>query len=220
MQPILEVENLDIKVPDRTLFRNLNFAISRNELTCITGENGVGKSTLIKHLIQDLNRNSTIHAQFAIPRDKVQYVPQLRNIDDEYPLNIHDFVALGFKHRILPWNSKAMNQRLREILDETKLTRIQVRPLGKASGGEKQRAYLAQALCADPQLLILDEATANLDQSAKHFLLQLLKSIMQNHDLTVIFITHDPELIAAYADNELHLENQTATMTKMKKGEN
>ena len=93
MQPILEVENLDIKVPDRTLFRNLNFAIPRNELTCITGENGVGKSTLIKHLIQDLNRNSTIHAQFAIPRDKVQYVPQLRNIDDEYPLNIHDFVA-------------------------------------------------------------------------------------------------------------------------------
>ena len=175
---------------------------------------------MIKHLIQDLNRNSTIHAQFAIPRDKVQYVPQLRNIDDEYPLNIHDFVALGFKHRILPWNSKAMNQRLREILDETKLTRIQARPLGKASGGEKQRAYLAQALCADPQLLILDEATANLDQSAKHFLLQLLKSIMQNHDLTVIFITHDPELIAAYADNELHLENQTATMTKMKKGEN
>ena len=220
MQPILEVENLDIKVPDRTLFRNLNFAIPRNELTCITGENGVGKSTLIKHLIQDLNRNSTIHAQFAIPRDKVQYVPQLRNIDDEYPLNIHDFVALGFKHRILPWNSKAMNQRLREILDETKLTRIQARPLGKASGGEKQRAYLAQALCADPQLLILDEATANLDQSAKHFLLQLLKSIMQNHDLTVIFITHDPELIAAYADNELHLENQTATMIKMKKGEN
>lgn len=220
MQSILEVENLNIQVPNRTLFRNLNFIIPRNELTCVTGENGVGKSTLIKHLIQDLNQNSTIHVQFAIPRDKVQYVPQLRNIDDEYPLSIYDFVALGFKHRLLPWNSKDMKQKLREILNETKLTQIQERPLGRASGGEKQRAYLAQALCASPQLLILDEATANLDQSAKHFLFQLLKSIMKNHDLTVIFITHDPELIAAYADNELHLENQTATMTKMKKGEN
>lgn len=220
MQSILKVENLNIQIPGRTLFQNLNFVIPRNELTCITGENGVGKSTLVKHLLQDLKQGSQVHAQFAIPYDKVEYVPQLRNIDDEYPLDIHDFVALGFKHRILPWNSKTMKHQLNEILNETKLTQIQTHPLGKASGGEKQRAYLAQALCSNPQLLILDEATANLDQSAKHFLLQLLKSIMEKHDLTVIFITHDSELINTYADNELHLENQTATMNKLKEGKN
>lgn len=214
MQPILTVSHLDIRVPDKTLFKDLNFSIPRNALTCITGENGVGKSTLIKHLLQDLDHHLNTHATFNIDRERIQYVPQLRNIDDEYPLCIHDFVTLGFKHRILPWNSRPMRKTLQSILEETKLTSIQKRPLGRASGGEKQRAYLAQALCADPQLLILDEATANLDRSAKHFLMKLLKSIMKNHDLTVIFITHDPELINTYADYELHLANQTATMTK------
>lgn len=217
MQSILTVNHLDIHVPNKTLFKDLNFAIPRNALTCITGENGVGKSTLIKHLLQDLNHRSNVHATLAIDRERIQYVPQLRNIDDEYPLCIRDFVSLGFKHRILPWNSRSMRKTLQSILTETKLTDIQKRPLGKASGGEKQRAYLAQALCADPQLLILDEATANLDRSAKHFLMKLLKSIMKNRDLTVIFITHDSELIAAYADYELHLANQTSTMTQ--KGE-
>lgn len=214
MNSILEVNGLDIKIPDRTLFKNLKFKIPRNALTCITGENGVGKSTLIKHLLQDLDHNYTVHTRFAINRDQVQYVPQLRNIDDEYPLCIRDFVSLGFKHRILPWNSKAMNIKLAGILQDTKLTAIQNRALGRASGGEKQRAYLAQALCSDPELLILDEATASLDRTAKHFLLKLLKQIMQKRDLTVLFITHDPELIDAYADYELHLANQSATMTK------
>lgn len=78
--------------------------------------------------------------------------------------------------------------------------------------GEKQRAYLAQALCADPKLLILDEATASLDTTNKHELLQMLREVMQQHGLTILFITHDPELIEQYADYELHLEDQTGVL--------
>ncbi|MGX5376764.1 metal ABC transporter ATP-binding protein [Ligilactobacillus sp. LYQ135] len=214
MKSILDVDGLTIKIPDKTLFKDLNFSIPQNQLTCITGENGVGKSTLVKHLLQDLDHNYTEHTHFKITRDQVQYVPQLRNIDDEYPLQIRDFVSLGFKHRILPWNSKSMNVKLDGILNDTKLMDIQKRPLGRASGGEKQRAYLAQALCSDPELLILDEATASLDRNAKHFLLKLLKDIIKKRELTVLFITHDPELIDTYADYELNLANQTCHMIK------
>ena len=148
----------------------------------------------------------------------MQYVTQLRNIDDEYPLCVRDFVSLGFKHRILPWNSKAMNQKLETILKDTKIYQIQKNPLGRVSGGEKQRAYLAQALCSDPLLLILDETTASLDRKAKHLLLQLLKEIMHKRDLTMIFVTHDAELIDQYADYELKLAHHTCQM--IKKGEN
>src|SRR5699024_2204151 len=87
-------------------------------------------------------------------------------------------------------------------------------PLGKCSGGEKQRTYLAQALCSDPKLLILDEATANLDQSSKHELMRLLKKLMPIHGITVLFITHDAELIEDYADYELHLENKSGKLMK------
>ena len=214
MNAILEVNDLNINVPHKKLFHHLKFAIPRNALTCVTGENGVGKSTLIKHLLQDLALHHVQHVHFKINLDQVQYVPQLRNIDDEYPLCVRDFVSLGFKHRILPWNSKAMDQKLEMILKDTKIYPIQKSPLGRVSGGEKQRAYLAQALCSDPLLLILDETTASLDWKAKHFLLQLLKEIMHKRDLTVIFVTHDAELIDQYADYELKLAHHTCQMIK------
>ena len=125
-----------------------------------------------------------------------------------------DFVAFGLKKRAFFWNRQVRDQKLAQILAETKLTRIKDQPLGRASGGEKQRAYLAQALCADPKLLILDEATASLDTTNKHELFQMLKQVMQKHELTILFITHDPELIERYADYELHLADQTGTLIK------
>ncbi|MCP0887566.1 ATP-binding cassette domain-containing protein [Ligilactobacillus sp. WILCCON 0076] len=214
MDSILKVTNLNLEIPNRTLFKNLKFEIPAHKLTCVTGENGVGKTTLIKHLLQDLDNHFTQHVQFSIQRDQIQYVPQLRNIDDEFPLSIHDFVSLGFKKRILPWNSPQMKTTLTQILTETNLSNIEKQPLGRSSGGEKQRAYLAQALCANPELLILDEATASLDVISKHELLKLLKKIMATRGLTIIFITHDPDLIEQYADYELHLSNQSGTLLK------
>lgn len=214
MENILTVSHLNLKIPDRLLFTDLNFSFPKNQLTCITGENGVGKTTLIKHILSDLEHNRKQHVQTNLDRKKIQYVPQLRNIDDDYPLCIRDFVSFGLKKRLLPWNSKKMKGKVERILAETKLTKIADQPLGHASGGEKQRAYLAQALCAEPALLILDEATASLDTASKNFLLKMLKNIMAKSDLTVLFITHDPELIAKYGDYELNLHDQTATLAK------
>ena len=214
MDSILTVTNLDLDIPKRRLFNHLSFELPAHKLTCITGENGVGKTTLVKHLLDDLARKNQNHVSFQITREQVQYVHQLRNIDDEYPLSIYDFVALGFKKRILPWNSPKMKATLNQILAETNLTKIKYQPLGRASGGEKQRAYLAQALCANPELLILDEATASLDVVSKHELLKLLTNIMKKRGLTILFITHDPELIEQYADYELHLANQTGHLIK------
>ena len=216
MQSILKVTGLNLDIPNRRLFNDLHFEIPKNALTCITGENGVGKTTLIKHLLEDLEHGHKVHTYFTIRRAQVQYVPQLRNIDDEYPLCINDFVSFGLKKRLLPWNNTQNKLKVKKILTETRLLKIANQPLGKASGGEKQRAYLAQALCADPKLLILDEATANLDQTSKHDLLKLLKTSMHKHDLTVIFITHDIELLNEYADYELHLANQTCTLQSKK----
>ena len=166
---------------------------------------------MIKHLLADLSHDYEEHAKFMVSRDQVQYVPQLRSIDDEYPLCIRDFAAFGLKTNSIFLN-KETKEKLAAILSETNLTKIADRPLGRASGGEKQRAYLAQALCADPKLLILDEATASLDQTSKHELLKMLRNVMKEHGLTIMFITHDPELIAAYADYELHLADKSGKL--------
>lgn len=207
MDSILTVKNLHLEVPNKVLFDDLSFTIPAHQLTCITGENGAGKTTLMKYLLNSLKRPSS-HVQINLTPQEIQYVPQLRNIDDDYPLDVKSFVSLGFKQTLIPWLTKTHRQQLQEILAETNLTKIKQQPLGKASGGEKQRAYLAQALCAAPKLLILDEVTANLDQKSKHELLQLLKELIPKRNLTVIFISHDHELIEKYADYELQLANK------------
>ena len=92
----------------------------------------------------------------------------------------------------------------------TDLTRIADRPLGMASGGEKQRAYLAQALLADPQLLILDESTASLDNEMKYDLLDLVEDFRAKGG-AVLFVTHDWALARHYGTRYLHLEVGQAT---------
>ena len=72
MDSILKVTDLNLKIPERTLFSNLSFEIPRGKLTCITGENGVGKTTLIKHLLADLAHDYEEHAKFMVSRDQAQ----------------------------------------------------------------------------------------------------------------------------------------------------
>lgn len=136
---------------------------------------------------------------------KVGYVPQFRNIDEEYPLSIRDFVSLNSGKGIIPWLNKWERARVDRMIRMTDLTAIADRPLGLASGGEKQRAYLAQALLQSPQLLILDESTASLDNEMKYELLDLVTRFQQDN-LSVMFITHDWDLARHFGTRFLQMK--------------
>src|SRR5699024_5719017 len=92
-------------------------------------------------------------------KQTIGYVPQFRNIDLDYPLDIEQFVRLNLKWKLSPTKRREDNKLVNEILEKTHLTELKNRPLGLASGGEKQKAYLAQSLLNDPKVLILDEST-------------------------------------------------------------
>lgn len=205
-ESILQLNHLSFAFPDKRVLTDLNYDLNRGDFLSIVGENGVGKTTLMRLILQELKPTSGTLAflpnRQAVP---VGYVPQFRNVDAEYPLSIQDFVGLNFAKVGLPWLSGKERQRVNQILTETKLFDIRRRPLGQASGGEKQKAYLAQALLDEPSLLILDESTASLDPVAKTELLDLVKQINEQQQLTVIFVTHDIPLARHYADHYLFL---------------
>lgn len=170
----------------------------------IVGDNGVGKTTLIKTILGDLVPKS---GKINLSKDiKIGYVPQFRNVSNDYPLSIADFVALNLTKTWHPWLNKDEKQKLRKILISTNLLKIKDQSLGRSSGGEKQRAYLAQALIKSPNLLILDESTASLDNQAKYDLLDLVK-FLQKNGLSVIFITHDWNLAKHYGKHFLKLKS-------------
>lgn len=199
---VVSVEDLTVAYGNHTVIDDLSFTVNEGDFLVVVGENGVGKTTLVRSLLGFLKpKSGTIN----IPnKTKIGYVPQFRNLDEEYPLSIRDFVALNTKKSLLPWLSKRERDRVDRMIRENNLTRIADRPLGLASGGEKQRAYLAQALLPAPNLLILDESTASLDNEMKYELLDLVTRFQQN-GLSVMFITHDWDLAKKYGTRFLHM---------------
>lgn len=199
---VVSVEDLNVAYGNHQVISDLSFTVNEGDFMVVIGENGVGKTTLVRALLGLIKPHS---GEIDVPASNlIGYVPQFRNIDEEYPLSIRDFVSLNVKKTSFPWLSKKERAKVDRMIRMTDLTAIADRPLGLASGGEKQRAYLAQALLRSPKLLILDESTASLDNEMKYELLDLVMRFQQEN-LSVMFITHDWDLARHFGTRYLQM---------------
>lgn len=199
---VVSVEDLNVAYGNHQVIPDLSFTVNEGDFMVVIGENGVGKTTLVRALLGLIKPHS---GEIDVPASNlIGYVPQFRNIDEEYPLSIRDFVSLNVKKTGFPWLSKKERAKVDRMIRMTDLTAIADRPLGLASGGEKQRAYLAQALLRSPKLLILDESTASLDNEMKYELLDLVTRFQQEN-LSVMFITHDWDLARHFGTRYLQM---------------
>lgn len=199
---VVSVEDLNVAYGNHQVISDLSFTVNEGDFMVVIGENGVGKTTLVRTLLGLIKPHS---GEIDVPASNlIGYVPQFRNIDEEYPLSIRDFVSLNVKKTGFPWLSKKERAKVDRMIRMTDLTVIADRPLGLASGGEKQRAYLAQALLRSPKLLILDESTASLDNEMKYELLDLVTRFQQEN-LSVMFITHDWDLARHFGTRYLQM---------------
>ncbi|MFC6175475.1 metal ABC transporter ATP-binding protein [Companilactobacillus huachuanensis] len=203
---MIEAKNLSKSFGKQLIFKDLNFKIHAGDFISLIGPNGSGKTTLVK-IMMGLEKKTS--GELKIDKQTIGYVPQFRNIDIDYPLDIEQFVRLNLKFTLSPTKRRHDNAIIEEILEKTKLTELKNRPLGLASGGEKQKAYLAQALLNDPKILILDESTASLDVEVKMQLMDLVEELNHKYNLTVIFITHDYELTKKYTSRALFFKHKT-----------
>lgn len=213
---IITTNNLTVQFPDKVVFKDVNVKVQKGSFLAVVGDNGAGKTTFLKTILGRIKPTSG-EINLNPKRDalKIGYVPQFRNLSEDYPLSIENFVALGLTKNILPWLNKTEKNNLAHILKDTNLVERKDARLGVSSGGEKQKAYLAQALIEYPDLLILDESTASLDNVMKYDLLDLVIDYQKKHPVTVIFVTHDLPLAKKYATDYLFLQKATATTGKM-----
>lgn len=209
MSKALQVVDLSMKFDDQEIFKKLNFSLETGSMTALLGPNGAGKTTLVRTLMGML---SPSHGYFELADNvKVGYVPQFRNIDQEYPLSIKSFIELNTPF----WKSQKVKDQVNHILQETHLKGLADIRMGEASGGQKQRAYLAQALLDQPNFIILDEATASLDPKAKEELMSLIAHLNHEHKMTVLFVTHDIPLAKRYMKDYLYLSDGMVSQGKM-----
>lgn len=209
LEDILNVKNLTMKFDSKLVFKDLNFKLKKGSMTALLGPNGAGKTTLINILMGLLTPTD---GDYEFSKEiKLGYVPQFRNIDQDYPLSIKAFIGLNAPL----FKTAQVKKQIEHELEETHLTSIQNTRMGRASGGQKQRAYLAQALLDKPNMIILDEATASLDPVAKQELMDLIEHLNKKHKMTVLFVTHDVALAKKYMNDYLYLDHATIDQGKM-----
>lgn len=204
------VDDISVNLGGQSILSHLDFTVSSGEFLGILGPNGAGKSTLFRVILGMLEPQSgTITIKEAHNQSTrstaIGFVPQARQIDPETPLLAKEFVALGLPHRYRPWLTHQDKKTVEEALFLTDAAHFADKPIGKLSGGEKQRIYLAQALVRNPQVLLLDEPTSSLDPGAQEHMAALVDRVCREQHKTVLFISHDINLIARYAHRILYL---------------
>ena len=203
MTEAITLKNVNVSFDGKWILRNLTFSVESGEFLGIIGPNGSGKTTLMKVLLKMLKpQKGTVE---IVNASGLGYVPQSRQIDPETPLSSRDFVSLGLPHKFRPWLTSRDRMIVDEAMEMTDSMDFAGKPIGKLSGGQRQRLFLAQALVKNPQMLLLDEPTSNLDPGAQETIASVVDRIRRERGITVLFVSHDVNLISRYADKILYM---------------
>jgi zinc/manganese transport system ATP-binding protein len=206
----IKIDRLNVQLGGERVLQDLSFTVQPGEFVGIIGPNGAGKTTLLRALLGMIKITSgTITGQgidnLASGASLFGYAPQSRQIDAEIPLRAWDFVGFGLPHRFRPWLTKQDKKTVEKAMQATDSLQFAGKPIGKLSGGERQRLFLAQALVRNPQILLLDEPTASLDPGAQENLAAMVSHLNREQGIGVLFVSHDVNLIAKYADRILYI---------------
>jgi zinc/manganese transport system ATP-binding protein len=205
------VRDVSVHLGGKSILDHISFSVKSGEFLGIIGPNGAGKTTLFQVLLGMLHPQQgqvqfVDEHQNTIDRaSAIGYVPQSRQIDPEIPMSAWDFVSLGLPHRIRPWLTAKDREAVQAALQMTDGESLAGKMIGKLSGGERQRIYLAQALVRNPRILLLDEPTSNLDPGAQEKMASVVDRVCHETGASVLFISHDINLIARYAHKILYL---------------
>lgn len=197
----LDVKNISVHLGGKHILNKLSFQLKTGEFVGILGPNGAGKTTLFRALLDLIKPNEgTISISSFLG-----YVPQSRQIDPDLPMQVWDFVSLGLRSPFRPWLNRKDKESIQSALEMTDAARFASKSIGQLSGGERQRVFLAQALVRSPRILLLDEPTSNLDPGAQEAMAYVVNTICREQRISILFISHDVNLIARYADRILYL---------------
>jgi zinc transport system ATP-binding protein len=199
----VSVRELDFSYDGRNLVLDkANFDILRGEFAAVIGPNGGGKTTLLKLILGLLEpRRGSVRvfgAHPAVARRRVGYMPQHAKMDPDFPVSVMDVVLMGrLGHGV---GVGPFRRKDREIatasLEEVGCADLGRRPLAELSSGQKQRVLVARALACEPELLLLDEPTSNLDPSVQDDVQDLLALL--NRRMTIVVVSHDVAFVSKY----------------------
>lgn len=207
------LENVFFKYGKTLVLENVNFSIDRGEVAIFFGPNGGGKTTLFKIILGLLKAEGKISLFGKSPkeiREKISYIPQTISFERNFPIDAEKMVLLGALEKNEFFFSKEMKKKARDLLKLVGLDQIKA-PLNTLSKGQIQRALIARALIADPEILILDEPTSNIDYVTDAKIFDLILGLKGKK--TILMVTHDLKK-ATLLDKVFIVDKQVMVKTK------
>jgi peptide/nickel transport system ATP-binding protein len=225
-QPLVEVRGLSVdyfsdKGPYRRVLEDVTFNIDPGETVGLLGESGCGKTTLALSMLRLLSHKARVtcgsirilgHDMLTTDKRQIQKLrgAEVSIIFQEPEMALNPVMDVGDQicevlRAHTDWNHRRRRKEAESILNQVRLSRPHVHSAypHELSGGERQRVVIAQALVCKPAFLIADEPTSALDNAIQAEIISVLKQMKERLHLTLLFITHNPLLLAGFADRVL-----------------
>ncbi len=209
------IEHLSVKAGDELILDDINLHIHCGELTAIIGRNGAGKTTFLRTLLNEIPHTGEIHFMkdgcSCTSRPRFGYVPQKLSVSQDSPVSVGDLVLACLTNRPVWFPCRKKDKELvHQVLSATDTEHLANRRVCELSGGEIQRVMLALAIRPLPDILLLDEPVSGVDRTGLAVFYKLVSDLRKKHDITILLISHDLDLVAEYADKVVLIDRKIA----------
>lgn len=224
-EPAISMRNVSFSYGGAPVLEDVDFSIGRREAVCLVGPNGGGKTTLVKLMLGLLTPGRGEVSLFGQPprrsRRRAGYMPQHVQYDPRFPVSVMDIVLMGRIGQgglrgLTGWYGLDDRRAAIDALEQVDMAEQQRRPFSALSGGQRQRVLIARALCCQPELLVLDEPTSNIDTAVEARLIELLEQL--NRRMAIVMVSHDLGIVSKLVKrvicvNRLVLSHPTSELT-------
>lgn len=206
---MINLKNISYKVSEKQILENVSFNVKKGEIFGLAGQNGSGKTTLLNIassflnnfsgdvFLDDKNIKNYNIKQLAL---KISYLPA--EIYLPYDFTVHQIVLMGRNPHIKIYQAytKKDFEEVEKAFDILKISDLKNRVVNNLSSGEKQKVFIAQALCKGSKILLLDEPTSHLDIKNQVEIFKILKNLATNQKITCLVVSHDINLLSKYCN--------------------
>ena len=200
--PVIELSGVSFAYGTVPVLQDVELAVAPGEFLGIVGPNAGGKSTLLKLILGLLEpvagRVRVLGRRPQAASPAIGYVPQYPAFARDFPVTVEQVVLTGRlgRGRLLGGYRREDREMARWVMTQTEIVDLAPRRIATLSGGQLQRVLVARALACEPQILILDEPTANIDMRVESDIFDLLRVL--NQHMTILVVSHDVAFISAY----------------------
>ena len=190
---LIRLNNATVSYEGDLAAENVSFSVEKGDYRVILGENGSGKSTVMKAMLGlvKLKSGEVIHSD-GLKKNGVGYLPQQTRIQRDFPASVEEVVQSGVVNRLgrRLFPGREEKQRARQQMERLEIWEMRKKPYRALSGGQQQRVLLARALCATDSLLLLDEPVTGLDPETTAEMYEIIRNI-NRQGVAIVTVSHD-----------------------------